>query len=176
MKLVVIYGPPAVGKLTVAKELSKITGYRVLHNHLVIDLVESVFDRSHQKFWELIDSYRMDLVGMAAKENVQGVILTSVNIKGQDDRFIKNLVETVGKHQGDSHFVQLTCDRAKIRERLVEPSRKEHKKLTDTGLFDDFISKHEVFESIGFVDSLKIDNTDIAPDETARMIKEHYRL
>ena len=43
MNLVFIYGPPAVGKLTVAKELSLITGYPLFHNHLTRDLVHELF-------------------------------------------------------------------------------------------------------------------------------------
>ena len=37
MKLVVLHGPPAVGKLTVARELARLTGWRLFHNHLVVD-------------------------------------------------------------------------------------------------------------------------------------------
>lgn len=44
MQLIFIYGPPAVGKLSVANALAKLTGYRVFHNHLTIDLVRSIFD------------------------------------------------------------------------------------------------------------------------------------
>ena len=176
MKLVVIYGPPAVGKLTVAKELSKLTGYKILHNHLVIDLVESVLGRDNRKFWELIDSYRVHLVDIAAQEKVNGVIMTSVNIKGQDDEFIRSLKGTLEKYSEPVHFVQLSCDRAKLKDRLTDPSRKAHGKLMDPAIFDDFVSKHEVFSSIDFVESLKIDNTDIPAEQTARMMKEHYRL
>ena len=59
MKLIVIYGPPAAGKLTVSKELSRITGYKVFHNHLAIDFIESVLDR-----------YRIGLIE-AASHNTQ---------------------------------------------------------------------------------------------------------
>ncbi len=37
MKLVFIYGPPASGKLTVARELAALTGYKLFHNHLVVE-------------------------------------------------------------------------------------------------------------------------------------------
>jgi tRNA uridine 5-carbamoylmethylation protein Kti12 len=32
MKLIFLYGPPAVGKLTVAQELVTLTGYKLFHN------------------------------------------------------------------------------------------------------------------------------------------------
>ncbi len=35
--LVYLYGPPAVGKLTVATELQRLTGFRLFHNHLTVD-------------------------------------------------------------------------------------------------------------------------------------------
>ena len=34
MKLLFIHGSPAVGKLTVANEIAKLTGFKVFHNHL----------------------------------------------------------------------------------------------------------------------------------------------
>ena len=33
MKTVYIYGAPGAGKLTVGKELSRLTGFSLLHNH-----------------------------------------------------------------------------------------------------------------------------------------------
>jgi hypothetical protein len=37
VKLVVLYGLPATGKLMVARELSRLTGLRLFHNHLTVD-------------------------------------------------------------------------------------------------------------------------------------------
>ena len=176
MKLIVIYGPPAAGKLTVSKELSKITGYKVFHNHLAIDFIESVLDRSNAKFWELLDRYRIGLIEAASQEGIKGLIMTSVYIKGNDDRFIKDIVEAVEKHGGDVHFVHLLCDRKNLESRLSEPTRKEFGKLTDISLFNNFVDSNDVFSRISFVQSYEIDNTKIDPEETAKMIKEHYSL
>ena len=38
MNLVLLYGPPAVGKMTVGAQLSQLTGYPLFHNHLTVDL------------------------------------------------------------------------------------------------------------------------------------------
>nr|WP_196493872.1 hypothetical protein [Ornithinibacillus caprae] len=44
MKFVLIFGPQVVGKMTVGLQLSKITGLKLFHNHLTIDLISHFFD------------------------------------------------------------------------------------------------------------------------------------
>ena len=44
MKLVILFGPQAVGKMTVGQELAKQTGLKLFHNHMTIDLVSNFFD------------------------------------------------------------------------------------------------------------------------------------
>ncbi len=58
MKLVFIYGPPAAGKLTIARKVSEQTGLSLFHNHLIVDAVGAVFPfgseqfrRLREKFW-----------------------------------------------------------------------------------------------------------------------------
>ncbi len=176
MKLIVIYGPPAAGKLTVSKELSRITGYKLFHNHLAIDFIESILDRSNAKFWELLDKYRLGLIEAAAEEHISGIIMTSVYIKGNDDQFITNIVNMAKEHSVAVHFVHLVCDRKKLESRLVDPSRKQFGKLTDVNIFNNFVDANNVFSEIRFVDSYEVDNTGISAPETAKMIKEHYSL
>ena len=43
MKFVIIVGPHAVGKMTVGQELEKITGLKLFHNHMTIELVSPFF-------------------------------------------------------------------------------------------------------------------------------------
>jgi hypothetical protein len=47
--LVIIFGPPAVGKMTVGLELERLTGFRLLHNHMTVgdvDCGSSITSRS----------------------------------------------------------------------------------------------------------------------------------
>jgi shikimate kinase len=39
MNFILITGPQAVGKMTVGQELEKITGLKLFHNHMSIELV-----------------------------------------------------------------------------------------------------------------------------------------
>ena len=47
MKLVLIVGNGAVGKMTVGQELMKLTGLRLFHNHMTIEPVLEIFGTFH---------------------------------------------------------------------------------------------------------------------------------
>ena len=59
MNLVFIYGPPGVGKFTVATELAELTGYKLFHNHQSIDAVRAVFTFGDQPFPRLVHRIRL---------------------------------------------------------------------------------------------------------------------
>src|SRR6059036_357791 len=84
MKLVFVYGPPASGKLTVAKELAKLTGFRLFHNHVSIQFVQSLFEFGTKTFWRLTNTYRLEMIEQAAKDGID-TIFTFVYSKGEDD-------------------------------------------------------------------------------------------
>ena len=42
-KFVLIFGPQAVGKMTVGQELAKMTDLKLFHNHMTIDLLEPLY-------------------------------------------------------------------------------------------------------------------------------------
>ena len=67
MKLIFIYGLPATGKLTVAVELAAMTGYKLFHNHLVVDLLLSVFDFGSPPFVELREDIWLSVFEQACR-------------------------------------------------------------------------------------------------------------
>src|SRR5712664_1427209 len=76
MKLIFLYGLPGVGKLTVACELETLTGFRVFHNHLAVDLLESVFEFGSQPFVELREMIWLAVFSQAAESKLAGLIFT----------------------------------------------------------------------------------------------------
>ena len=128
MKLIFIYGPPAVGKLTVAKELAKLTNYKVFHNHLTIDLIKNVLDWGSKTFFDLSKKFRVELFVAAAKTNVSGVIFTVCYSHPDDDKFVKEVIKKVENHGGQVHFVQLICDKTQLNKRVTHASRENFDK------------------------------------------------
>ena len=110
--LVTIFGPPAVGKAAVGLELSKVTGFRLLHNHLTAEPVAALFGWQSPRFSSLVDELRWRLLTAAVAENISGVVFTLV--WGLDLPEHKHFVDRVDSlflaSGGRSCFVELTGD------------------------------------------------------------------
>lgn len=48
-KAVIIIGPPAVGKYTIGKMLSKECNYRFLHEHQIVDIASALFENPAER-------------------------------------------------------------------------------------------------------------------------------
>ncbi len=176
MKLVVIYGPPAAGKLTVAKELEKITKYKLFHNHLVMDLVNSIFDPSSEQARYYSFKFRLELLEAAAKEKTKGIITTFVYAHPSGDEFIKQAIKRVIKQKGKVLFVQLVCDKRELEKRIRNPSRSKFTKLKTIKGLNHSLKKYNLLSQILYVKNLQINNTKLSPKKVAIKIKKHYKL
>jgi len=68
MKFVLLFGPPAVGKMSVGWELEKITGLKLFHNHMTIELVVPFFDFGTPAFRRLVNLFRREIFKEVAKK------------------------------------------------------------------------------------------------------------
>ena len=73
-KVVFVYGPPAVGKLTVASLLAERTGFKLSHNHAIIDAVVPLFDYGTRAFRELVNRFREEIIETAVRERINFVM------------------------------------------------------------------------------------------------------
>ena len=99
MKLIFLHGLPGVGKLTVARELAKLTGFRIFHNHLTVDLVESVFEFGSLPFIELREKIWLDVFSQAVADGLNGLIFTFAYDRTVQGSFVANtpnFIESAG--------------------------------------------------------------------------------
>jgi hypothetical protein len=130
MKLIFISGLPGVGKLTVAKELSALTGYKLFHNHLTVDLLLSVFAFGSPQFVELRESIWLSVFERACRANLPGLIFTFNAENTVRQSFIATMEETVAANGGAICFVELVCDDQELQRRMDTASRRQYAKLT----------------------------------------------
>lgn len=133
MKLIFIYGPPAIGKLTIAKEIEKKTDFRLFHNHTIIDLCFATLNPKSERFWKFARKIRIDLIKEAIKQKIPGLIMTMA-YTGESD-FIEQVIKTVEKEKNKVYLVRLTSSMKDLEKRVYAKSRKKFGKLkTKTSL------------------------------------------
>jgi len=177
MKLIIIHGPPAAGKLTVANALSLRTYYKVFHNHLTIDCTEPVFEFGSRGFWDINLRLRCEVIAEAARQDID-VIHTFCYAKDIDDENFRMLVSAARDNGGEVHVVYLNSRDEVRKQRITDPSRVRIRKLTDPNSVDRQRSEDLLFSvHPDFVKStLVLDTSDISPDEAATAIIERFGL
>lgn len=175
MKLLFIYGSPAVGKLTVANEIAARTGFKVFHNHLSIDAVLPVFDYGTKPFGKLITLIRIETIREAARENVD-LIYTFCYAKDFDDPHVERVIEVVEAAGGEVCFVLLKADRAELDRRVTAESRRRMGKAKTVAMMDFFHATYDLSSPVPMRESLVIDNTRLSAEDAARRIIEHFSL
>ncbi|MDO8469656.1 MAG: AAA family ATPase [bacterium] len=179
MKLVMIYGPPAVGKLTVAKALQEATGFRLLHNHLFTDICDAVFEKfGTQARTELNLQLRTDVIRATAKDGALGMIFTFSYYAGPlreaADHAVRTYIRVIKELQGEIYFVKLSCDMPELEKRVKNSSRAGTRKITDIEKLRRVLQEERPAEiPLQIAESYTIDNTHLSPKVVATMIKDY---
>ena len=168
MKLVFIYGPPAVGKLTIAKELAAATGYKLFHNHLTRDLVRDIYaDELHEQY-QLVNDLRTTVFSYAAQHDTD-MIFTFVYENIEDDATVQGIVESVMSQGGEVIFVELKASTDALLERVSNESRKDYAKLTDPVILKSLIETDR-YGSVPYDRILKVDTSQSDSSQAVKII------
>ena len=76
MKLMLIFGPQAVGKMTVGEEVAARTGMKLFHNHMTIELVSHFFSYGTETGKRLVHAFREQIFDAVAQSDLEGLIFT----------------------------------------------------------------------------------------------------
>jgi chloramphenicol 3-O-phosphotransferase len=168
---VFLYGPPAVGKLTVARAIADRLPFKVLHNHVTIDAVTEVLPFGSNTFWRVVGQFRRDLVTAAAEEDID-LIYTYVFAPG-DEQHVADVVSPYEEAGGAVLFVQLLAPREVLLQRVLSESRRQYGKPTDAETLEHMLDKYDDFTALAAPNSLTIDLAATSAFEAADRIIEH---
>lgn len=176
MKLVFIYGPPAVGKLTVAEGLSRITDYSLFHNHHTVDLASSIFPFDSDGFIKLSSELRFKTFEILMQYDLKGLIFTFWYNYPDDNWFIDGVRAIIKSGGGTIHFVQLRCNREELKRRVVSSSRFRFKKIQTARELEKVLDQCDSSTPIPDSSSLSIDNTQLDPACVVEQIVSHFNF
>jgi hypothetical protein len=186
MKFILIFGPPAVGKMSVGHELAKLTGLRLFHNHMTIDLVLNFFEFGNPRFHQLVSEFRTRVFEEVAASELPGLIFTytwALDLES-DKAFIDRSCEIFRQQGAEIFFVELEAElaeRLKRNESEFRLSQKAPKrdieKSRELLLADG--EKHRMNSNGDFFyleNYLKLENTNLSASDAARKIVEQFHL
>ena len=168
MKLVFLHGAPAVGKLTVARELAALNGFRLFHNHLTVDLVSSLFPFGSEPFVLLREQIWLAAFAEAARNNVS-LIFTFNPERTVRESFVPDTIEVVEGAGDKVVFVELTCAEGELEDRLEDASRKEFGKLASVEQYRS-LKDAGAFQFPKLPNHLSLDTTSKPAADSARLI------
>ena len=183
--LIIICGPQAVGKMTVAESLRDKIKYNLMMNHDSIEVSDKIFGFATPAQREFNAIFREKAFELAVKHNVD-LLFTYVCAfeMPQEREYLTGLADLFQSHGGNFYFVELSADLDTRLERNETPHRMERKASkrdvvwSKSNLLRD-TEKHKLNTSVDefwFENHIKIDNTNFEPDEVADMIIERFQL
>lgn len=187
MNLILIIGPPAVGKMTVGEQLAERLDYKLFHNHHSIELGLSLFPYGTQEFRAVNEGIRQLVFKTAAKSNkLKGLIFTLVWAFNEEEdwAYVQNIKKIFAPHGWNFYFVELHApldvrlERNKTPHRLSKKASKRNLENSERGIREDEaqFEMNTGGSGIGEEHYLYVDNTDLTPEAVAEKIIREFGL
>jgi hypothetical protein len=181
-ELLLLFGPPAVGKMTVGQELAKVTDYRLLHNHRVIDLLTDYFEFASGSFTRVARTFLDVFFEEAAASGLRVIFTMGWRFdEPENAEMVAGWMRPFVERGGRVSFVELRAPLEVRLERNESANRRAHKKVdwsTREHLAQE--DRSHRWHSDGDFPwrecHLVLENAALPPQEAARRIKEHFGL
>ena len=106
-----LFGPPAVGKMTVGRAVCEASDFRLFHNHHTIEPLHEIFGQQSPAFRTLNGELRRRVIEEAAAHGVRLVFTTVWNLAGEGDAdYFRSLVAPYVDRGLPVRFVELYAD------------------------------------------------------------------
>lgn len=183
--LIVITGPIAVGKMTVAEELREKIGYNLMVNHDSIEVSDKIFGFATPAQKEFNKLIRIAAFDTTIKYNESMIFTIKVDFNDNNEfDYLNEIKSKFEKTGGTFYFVELSASVDIRLKRNITPNRLEKKKSKQDLEWSrkNLLSSQEKYRmntnenEYWFENHIKINNENLSPDEVAQMIIDRYNL
>ena len=168
--------------MTVGEEMARLTGLKLFHNHMTIELVSHFFSYGTQTGKRLVNLFRQAIFEEVAQSELEGLIFTYVWYFDSPETgpMSKSCIRfCIARGPGvlcraGGHETRLA--RNKTEHRLQEKPTKRDIAWSEQEILNS-AQRHRLNSLPGEVAAphyLRIDNTNLSPEEAARIICRHF--
>ena len=185
-KAVLIFGPHAVGKMTVGQELAKRTSLRLFYNHISIEPFLELFDDMPKERAIATARVRDIVFDLFSKSDKEGIIFTFIWYFDNDGhkREVDEIEKKFQNAGAEVYYVELAADMAtRLHRNTTENRLKNKASKRDIAFSENLIetkeNAHRLTSHPGEITKknyIKIDNTHIDPAKVADKIIRCFHL
>ena len=126
MKLLILFGAPAVGKTTIGKIIESNTDFKLFHNHMVMDGIMHIFGVGTPAEDKLSKLVRTNVIQEAAENNIDLIFTYVWNFNKENGKVnIDTYKEIYESRGGEVVFVELTAPLETRVKRAGSPDRQQ---------------------------------------------------
>ena len=183
--LIIVCGPQAVGKMTVAESLRDKLRYNMMMNHDSIEISDRIFGFATPAQKEFNSYFREKAFELAVKYDVDLIFTYVCAFEIQEEKdYLMSLHDLFIENGGGFYFVELSADletrlaRNETAYRMERKASKRDVEWSRSNLLNDS-KKHKLNSAVGemwFENHLKIDNSNLEPGQVADMVIEEFGL
>ena len=176
----ILFGPHAVGKMTVGQELEKLSDLKLFHNHLPIELVTPFFSYSAPEGRHLVQRIREEMFEAFASSSAPGYILTFVWAFEDpgEHAYMRSVAAPFEARGADIYWIELEAPLEERLKRNVTENRLKHKPSKRDRAFSEANmiradAEHRLNSEAGEMPQghyLRINNTDLSAQTVAQKI------
>ena len=183
MKLVIVFGSSAVGKMTVGQELAKITDLKLFHNHMAIEPVLEIFGEFNLD--AILDIRDVIFRNFIYTDNYGMIFTFMFNFDNPFNwEYLECIEEIFGEVNSEIYYVELVAsqeirlERNKTENRLkYKPSKRNIEESNKRLIRNDQEARFESYEGeFDRKNYIKINNENLSAEKVAKMIKESFLL
>lgn len=184
MKLVILFGPHAVGKMTVGQALCGKTGMKLFHNHMTIEAVGDLFFAYPEVRGRLINLFREEVFKAFVQTKEYGMVFTYMWAFDceNDWEYIAHVDQLFAEAGADVYYVELEADENVRRTRnhtenrlMNKPSKRDLARSDE--LFTVLEQRYRLNSLPGELKKanyLRLNNTALSPEEAAKRIRTYF--
>jgi shikimate kinase len=169
-RLIVLYGPPASGKSTIARILAHRRGSVLFTNTATKAFVSDIFPAESSQRVRAIDSIRHIVIDALIAEAVEVIFTFVYSGSAGDQTFLSTLEDRLRAKPADVRFVRLVCAPETLLERVENLSRKVKGKLSNRSILNEHLSRVDYYARYPSPRTIVINTDNHDADAAARRI------
>lgn len=181
-QVILLYGMPAAGKLTMAKRLAAEENSFLIDNHYFHDFIKPFIGAHNASdiYFDHISKIKSEFIKMLAafypKDRLARYIFTEVIVSPERDlKFVNELAELAQDIGGGFFPIGLYSGLEALKSRCISEERIKRGKMHDPDQYAAIFGENHSFRplEISHPNRLVIDSSNLTEDETFQKIKEH---